>query len=373
MRSSRFNLVFLFPQVYRPLKENVARRFHLLADRCSGHIFTLSGNSYRELKIATFGFHSAIASTSLLCRWVNYVRVQILWPIWLLLRRQRTDVIVAYDPYSSGFAGTVLKPILRSKLIVELNGDYHAYQPSQNVFKKSLMHLLLLFSLRNADAVKVLNTSQEDYARALSPTTTTYRFPDFTAVGFFQGLATYQGDYLLSIGYPFHIKGMDILIQAFQRICRKHPTKTLRIMGYCSGNELVHYKRLADNNPRIEFIPPGWIEDVGEQMRGCYALVNAARTEALGRVHIEAMACGKPIVATTTNGAVECVEDGRTGLLCRVGDVEGLAEKLDYLLSNPDIATQMGAAGFRRMRDRFSEERYLQAFLRMLEEVTHTN
>ena len=108
-------------------------------------------------------------------------------------------------------------------------------------------------------------------------------------------------------------------------------------------------------------------------MRGCYALVNAARTEAMGRVHVEAMACGKPIIATRTNGALECIEDGQTGLLCAVGDVADLAAKLDELLSNPNRAARMGNAGKMRMRNIFSEGKFVEACHAMLEEVTGCN
>jgi glycosyltransferase involved in cell wall biosynthesis len=112
------------------------------------------------------------------------------------------------------------------------------------------------------------------------------------------------------------------------------------------------------------------MEDVGEQMKGCYALVNAARSEAMGRVHVEAMACGKPIVATRTNGGLECIEDGKTGLLCAIGDVRDLAAKLDELLSNHDRANQMGLAGKIRTQEMFSEKAYAATFRAMLEEVT---
>jgi glycosyltransferase involved in cell wall biosynthesis len=143
-------------------------------------------------------------------------------------------------------------------------------------------------------------------------------------------------------------------------------------MGYCPASELVKYKEIAGDHPRITFIKPGWIEDVGEQIRGCYALVNAARTEAMGRVHIEAMACGKPIVATRTNGAGLCVADGQTGLLCEIDDAEDLAEKLDQLLSDPELAHRMGEAGRVRMEQTFSEERYIEAFRSMIEEIAES-
>ncbi len=362
-------LVFLLPLVWRPLKDNFAKRFVLLSKSCNGHIFTLSSSRFRDLPIGSFLFNAAPDGAALITRWAHSLWVQVLLPLWLLWGHSRPEVIVAYDPYSSGLAGAILKALLRTKLIVEINGDYHISEPSESVLKRRIMRLLFLLSIHCADAVKVLNKSQETHVRTLVPNQRMYRFPDFTVVAFFRALECYQGNYLLSIGYPFHLKGMDILIRAFQRISEKHPTVHLRIMGYCPERELTQYKGLARGNPRVEFIPPGWIEDVGEHMRGCYALVNAARTEAMGRVHLEAMACAKPVVATRTNGGIACVEDGRTGLLCEVDDVEGLARQLDYLLSNPALAAEMGRAGLRLVHDEFSEEAYISSFLAMVEDI----
>jgi glycosyltransferase involved in cell wall biosynthesis len=232
-----------------------------------------------------------------------------------------------------------------------------------------LRDLLLKLTLRCADGIRVLNADQETYYRRHFPTRSFYRFPDFVATEYFESLESYQGDYLLSVGHPYHRKGVDTLIEAFKRIAEKHPDISLRIMGYCTEGELAEYQALAGGHSRITFIKPGWIEDVGEQMRGCYALVNAARSEAMGRIHVEAMACGKPIVATRTNGALECVDDGQTGLLCAIDDVEDLAAKLDELLSNPNRASQMGRAAKIRMEKMFSEHVTTERYHAMVEEV----
>ncbi|MFQ5799860.1 MAG: glycosyltransferase family 4 protein [Bacteroidota bacterium] len=257
-------------------------------------------------------------------------------------------------------------------MILEVNGDYHKRDESISLVKRLIMKMMFEVAVRFADAVKVLNCEQEIYLRRLFPRKQIYRFPNFVATEYFGSLNAFKGDYLLSVGHPFHLKGMDILIRAFKRLCNRFPKARLKIMGYCPNPELQWYKELAGNDPRIEFVPPGWIEEVGEQVRGCLALVNAARSEAMGRIHVEAMACKKPIVASRTSGALECVEDGRTGLLCEVGADVDLAEKLEQFLSDADLATRMGRAGLERMRKIFSQEKYVSSFMAMVEEVVPT-
>jgi glycosyltransferase involved in cell wall biosynthesis len=196
-----------------------------------------------------------------------------------------------------------------------------------------------------------------------------YRYPNFVASEYFSSLTSTRGDYLLSVGYPFYLKGMDVLICGFQEISHKYPSFRLKIMGFSDEAELARYKALAQENPRIEFIKPGWIEDVAEQMRGCYAFVNASRRDAAARVVFEAMACRKPIVSSRTNSGNDYVRDGVTGYLFDVGDPKDLAAKLDDLLGSHERAREMGEAGFLRMKEEFSEDVYMKKFLSMIREV----
>ena len=366
-------ILFLFPLMYRPEKLNVAKQFSLISRWYGGHIFALSGRKQRNTPVAGFHFHSERFRNGSANRFFRGLWIQVVVPLQLLWGKSQVRAVVAYDPYRSGLAALILKCVLRCKMIVELNGDYHRVEPGRNLARRVVMNCLFNLVLHCADAIKVLNVDQEAYCRRYVPRGTIYRFPAFVATDYFQSLESDQGNYLLSIGHPFNLKGMDVLIAAFRLIAEKHPQMSLRIMGYCPQGELATYQALAGWHPRIVFIAPGWIEDVGEQMRGCYALVNAARTEAMGRVHIEAMACGKPIIATRTNGAVECVEDGKTGLLFAIGDITDLAAKLDELLSNPNGAAQMGRAAKMRMQTMFSERICIEAFHAMVEDITGGN
>ncbi len=370
-------ILLIFPLVYRPQKENVAKRFTLLSRWYCGHIFALSGGRQRSIAVSDFLFHSEKFGGSAASRFFRGLWIQVIVPLQLLWGKSLVSAVIAYDPFRSGLAALILKYPLRCKMIVEVNGefqgDYETNEPGQTYASQFLKKLLLNLTLRCADGIRVLNSDQEAYYRRLFPRKCFYRFPDFVATEYFESLACHQGDYLLSIGHPFHRKGVDVLIEAFKRVAERHPKVSLRIMGYCPEGDLARYQTLAGGHSRIAFIKPGWIEDVGEQMRGCYALVNAARSEAMGRIHVEAMACGKPIVATRTNGALECIEDGQTGLLCAIDDIGDLTAKLDELLSNPNRANQMGLAGKIRMRKMFAESTYVEAFHAMLEEVTGRN
>jgi len=66
---------------------------------------------------------------------------------------------------------------------------------------------------------------------------------------------------------------------------------------------------------------------------------------------MEAMACGKPVVATRVGGIPELVEDGTEGILVEAGDVEGIADSITKLLQDPALGARMGRAGKGRVKE----------------------
>lgn len=78
--------------------------------------------------------------------------------------------------------------------------------------------------------------------------------------------------------------------------------------------------------------------------------------EGLGRAVTEAMASGRPVVATAVNGVPDLVEPGATGLLAEPGDPASLARSVAWLLDHPREAARMGAQGRDRVRSRFGPE-----------------
>jgi glycosyltransferase involved in cell wall biosynthesis len=92
-------------------------------------------------------------------------------------------------------------------------------------------------------------------------------------------------------------------------------------------------------------------------------------TEGLPVVVLEAMAQGRPVVATPVGGTPEVVEDGRTGVLVPPRDPRALAEAVGRLLADPDLRQRMGAAGRARVAERFSPESMTTRVLAIYDEV----
>jgi len=84
---------------------------------------------------------------------------------------------------------------------------------------------------------------------------------------------------------------------------------------------------------------------------------------------LEAMACGRPVVATNVGGTREAVVHGETGILVQAGDPHGLAMAIDRVLGAPGMARAMGEAGRRRVAEQFTIEAMVSANERMYEEL----
>jgi glycosyltransferase involved in cell wall biosynthesis len=89
----------------------------------------------------------------------------------------------------------------------------------------------------------------------------------------------------------------------------------------------------------------GWREDVREIIQCLDVMVLTSLWEGLPRVILEAFSCGKPVVATAVDGSREIIKPGVNGFLSAPRDVKKMAEKVIFLLRNPQEAKRLGKAG----------------------------
>lgn len=97
--------------------------------------------------------------------------------------------------------------------------------------------------------------------------------------------------------------------------------------------------------------------------------LHAARAETFGKTLIEAMACGRPVVATEVGGIPEVVEEGVTGHLTPPGDSRTMAARVRDLLDSPERLYQFGEAARRRALSQFRLERQVGAWVEWYEEL----
>ena len=98
----------------------------------------------------------------------------------------------------------------------------------------------------------------------------------------------------------------------------------------------------------------GYRRDATDLIYAMDVLAHAADTEPLGRVILEAMAAGTPVVAPGVAGPAELIEHETSGLLVAPGEAAALAEGVLRMLQDPGTAAGLAAGGRRRVREQFS-------------------
>jgi len=282
------------------------------------------------------------------------------------------DIVVCYDPLKTGIIGFLLKNILGSKLIVEINGVYDSpilYRTRGVVqrLKRLIYPFIQRFIIRKADALKCLFRGQ--LGRLISKTPgPIYYFFDFTDIRHANQISVEQKK-ILTIGHPVYIKGIDLLIKAFHEIKDRSPGWTLEIVGHFYPPEKLQLSSLIDEEARIMVRKPVDFVKIPELLDSCEIFVLASRSEAMGRVLLEAMARGKPRLAANVDGIPSVVADGKDGLLFAPESVPDLAGKLLQMIGSPETRRALGQAGLNRYLNEFTVDRYAVYVRSMYESV----
>ncbi len=152
-------------------------------------------------------------------------------------------------------------------------------------------------------------------------------------------------------------KGQDRLLAVIPQLADRVSNLRVLLVGdvSASAEDQAYRKRLPNqDHPLVHFL--GMRQDIPQIMKSLDILVAPSRHEGMGRVLVEAMACGKPVVAAKAGGMKEVVVHGETGLLFDGDQPEQLLEALLTLCWSESTRMEMGQAGRKRMEGVFNQE-----------------
>ena len=148
---------------------------------------------------------------------------------------------------------------------------------------------------------------------------------------------------ILSVSHLIKTKGIDLNLEVIAKLIQKYPDIIYLIIG--EGEEKKKLKELVSElnlQDRVIFIGEVSHYKVMEYMAFCDIFSLPSWNEGFGIVYLEAIAHGKPVIGCQGEGIEDFVENGKAGLLVKPKDVDSLVKAMDYLLSNPDEARDMG-------------------------------
>lgn len=153
---------------------------------------------------------------------------------------------------------------------------------------------------------------------------------------------------LLSVSRLITTKGVDLNLYALKKIIAKYDNLLYLIIG--DGPDHQELECLVNDlglEGHVKFIGQQPHNRVMEYMSICEIFTMPSWQETFGLVYVEAMAQGKPIIGCQGQGVDGIVKDGETGILVKPKDVDSLVKALDFLLSHPSEAQDIG----KRARD----------------------
>jgi glycosyltransferase involved in cell wall biosynthesis len=163
---------------------------------------------------------------------------------------------------------------------------------------------------------------------------------------------------VLYVGRLRPVKGVEYGIRAFASAVNSHPKMHMALAG--EGEQLAYLKNLATElgvQEKITFL--GVRNDLPGLFSAADSVLMPSLTEGLPRTAIEAMAAGKPVIATRVGGTPEAIIDGETGTLVPPMDVEAMAAALIELVRDTGLGARLGSAGRQRAEQNYSVDNYV--------------
>jgi N-acetyl-alpha-D-glucosaminyl L-malate synthase BshA len=163
------------------------------------------------------------------------------------------------------------------------------------------------------------------------------------------------------------VKRVADVVCVFARVAQERPAQ-LVLVG--DGPDRSQAEWLAHDlgiQSRVHFL--GKQESVNELLALADLFLMPSQMESFGLAALEAMACKVPSIATRVGGVPELIDDGVTGLLFAVGDVEGMAAGALSLLNDPQRLNEMREAARETARKRFCANLVVPRYVRFYEQV----
>ena len=159
------------------------------------------------------------------------------------------------------------------------------------------------------------------------------------------------------LGRLLERKGPQILIEAIPRVLQAFPETHFVFMGGGDAGFTGRLKQRVEElkiDAHVNFV--GEVKEGARYLQAFDLFVLPSLNEPLGRVTVEAMYAGLPVIGTNTGGTAEIIEPDRTGRLVAPTDVPTLAGEIVSYLANDDLRRRHGEAGRRRASELFSPE-----------------
>lgn len=287
-----------------------------------------------------------------------------------LHREKAFDCVVAYSHMITGVLGVVVKLLTGAKLIIEVATSpdlvFITSRPkptlgdrSKKLFSDVCLHLSLWF----CDRAHLLYPEQVAKYPMLRRTRGSV-FHEYVTMSTISRQNHGAERYVLLVGAPWYLKGADLLVEAFQRLAPDFPDVKLKILGYYPDR--AQLDALIGGSDRIEILKARPNPEALLVISQCEILVQPSRCEGMGRVVVEAMGAGVPVIGSDVGGIPYVLRDGEGGFIVPGGDSRRLEARMRELLQDGDLRERLGSKGYEIAHTRLNEQVYIEQFTEMV-------
>jgi glycosyltransferase involved in cell wall biosynthesis len=303
-----------------------------------------------------------------------------LWLIW----RHGVRVLVAQSPYE-GVAAAWAKKIAglfgqRVVLVVENHVDLENDLFLQRRIRFPKLYRFLMtraayFSLSHANLLRAVSNSTQQQLEHWTTGKPVFKFAAWTDMDAFLRVGAetqrQKSQKIIYTGVLIPRKGIHHLVNAFAQISPACPEAKLVIVGReetkSYAARLKAQIRELNLDTKTQFIPEIPQQELAGLMGEACVFVLPSLSEGLGRVALEAMAAGLPVIGSNVGGIPDMIRNGSNGFLIPPGDEEMLAQKLRWCLEYPEDAQKMGRHAHAFAKTFFSTQTYVQGYQEIFE------
>jgi glycosyltransferase involved in cell wall biosynthesis len=264
------------------------------------------------------------------------------------LVRFRPDAVAAQSAYEAAAALAARAAVGKSTpVLVDVHGDWRT---STRLYGSPLRHALspvadrvALEALRRADGIRTVSPYTTGLVRevGLEPADVFPAFMDLEPfLGPVQPLP--EQPQALFVGVLELYKNVDGLAEAWRLAAPAVPGVRLRIVGSGTRTDVVE-RLVADLPEQTTWTNRLEAAEVAVALDASTALVLPSRSEGMGRVVVEALCRGRPVLATRVGGIPDLVRDDENGRLVEPGDTRALADALVRILTDRELAERLAA------------------------------
>jgi phosphatidylinositol alpha-1,6-mannosyltransferase len=278
---------------------------------------------------------------------------------WHIQRNQfqETDLVHSLEAYPTGLVGHWLARKQNKPHVITIHGTYGVIWRERRIDRPLYESVLRKASMICPVSSGTARLMQETFGKAL---TNTRIKPVLNGNDFWKQVPQSQAlnrripeiPTVLSVGDVKRRKGYHVCLESYAIVKSRLPAARYLIAGqvrensyYTQLQQIIKDRHLKD----VTFLGALPMPELSRLYQESSVFFLAPQQEGLqfegfGLVFLEAGAYGLPVVATRTGGVPDAVQDGATGLLAEAGDSEGLAKALLRLLTEPDLARELGRA-----------------------------